>query len=116
MSKALADRKSDLDQRILAEYERRDVKEVIVGDTSYQRIQGERVTWDPESLRRFIAKKLGIKKAAKVVPTRTIIELDVDDMELAKLIDKKKIKVKQLHQFQDVQKLKPYIRAFAVKK
>ena len=82
----------------------------------YKLIRPERVSWNIESLRTFVHKKLGPKRAVKAVTTRTVIELNVNEEYIQDLIKKKKLKNKDLSKFIDVQKIKPYIRSFDVKK
>ena len=107
--------KSELDQKALIEYETRGRQEVVIDGQSYRRIQGERVSWNEADLLNFLIKKVGHKKAMKCVKTITRVELQVDEDKLSKLLDKKKVKPKQLQKYQDVQKLSPYIRKFAFK-
>ena len=111
----LTGEKSKLDQEAIAQFDKRKATEAKIDGYSYKKIQGERVTWNELQLREFLLKKFGPKIAMKIVKTRTVVELDVDEEELAKLSKKKKISNKKLSKYVNIQQLKPYIRRFDAK-
>ena len=73
-------------------------------------MQNNRDIWDEEGLYKLILKKVG-KKTAKEAVVETIVK-KVDDDVVLRLIQEKKLTIKQVNQYIEVKPGAPFVRVF----
>lgn len=103
--------KDQINEAILQQFSIRELDEIEYKDRRYKRQINKKVNWDAEALEQYLVENhTGLSdKIVRVVPR---IERFVNEDELAKAINKKRLKTQQVRKFVTTSESRPFIRVY----